>query len=64
MLYQALAAADQEVLDMASSTIGSLKDNIMGVLTANLPLIIGVVGAVLALTFIIRFFRKQIVGRG
>jgi len=64
MIYQALAAADQEVLDLASSTVGALKDNVMGVFTQYLPVIIGVVAAILAITFIIRFFRKQVVGRG
>jgi len=64
MIYQALAVADQEVLDLASSTVGALKDNVMGVFTQYLPVIIGVVAAILAITFIIRFFRKQVVGRG
>jgi heme/copper-type cytochrome/quinol oxidase subunit 2 len=68
MLYSFLplvaqAAADQDVLDVASTTANALKDNILGVLSANIGTILTVGISVLAIYFIWRFGKRMIGGR-
>lgn len=63
MLNYVLAAADAEVLSIASSTVGTLKDNMLGILSANVVPIVIVAAAVFGIIFIIRFFKRTVAGR-
>jgi len=53
-----MAAADTEVLDVASTTVSTLKDNIMGVLTANIGTIAVVAAAIVGIMVIYRLLRR------
>lgn len=57
-LPYAFGAVDADVTSMASSTVTALKENLMGVLTANLPAIIAVGVAILAITLIWRLVKR------
>ena len=59
----ALAAADQAVLDAASTTANALTENVMGALTANLPVIVTTGAAVLVIFFVWRLVKRFIGGR-
>lgn len=56
------AAADQDVLDAASSTAATLKDNAMGAVTANLPVLI-ITGVLIVSVLIIWRLFKRFTGR-
>lgn len=60
MIKYALAAADAEILGMASSTVTSLKDNILGVLTDAAPTIAIIFAAVTVLFFVFKLVRRAI----
>lgn len=59
----AQAAADSEVISLATSTAQTLVDNIMGALTAILPIAVLAGAAVMAVWFTVRFVKGIIKGR-
>jgi len=58
MASLSMAAVDTEVLDVASTTVNTLKDNIMGVLTANIGTIAVVAAAIVGIMVIYRLLRR------
>jgi hypothetical protein len=62
-LKYVLAAADTEVLDIASSTIGTLKDNVLGVFSGQIANIMIVVATVFVIVWLVRLFKRMVGGR-
>jgi len=58
--YSAYAAVDSDVAALTSSMASTTKENLLGVLTTNLPQIVIVGVAVLAIFFIWKLFRRFI----
>jgi len=56
----AFAAADSDVLTAASTTITTLKDNILGVITANIGLIAICAAALVAILVVYRLLRRMV----
>lgn len=53
------AAADTDVLGAASSTIGTLKENILGVVSANIVNIAVVAAAILGIFIVWKILRRM-----
>lgn len=62
LLPFAFAAADPDVLTIASTTVTSLKDNIIGVLTANIGLIAVIAGGIIGVLLLYKLV-KRVTGR-
>jgi len=60
MIKYALAAADAEIAAMASTTVATLKENILGVLTDAVPTIAIIFAAVTILFFVFKLVRRAI----
>jgi hypothetical protein len=59
----ALAAADAEIVSNSTAMVDSAKENIFGVITANIGTITLVFVGILAIFLIFRFVRKAVGGR-
>jgi len=56
----AFAAADTDVLTAASSTIDTLKENILGVITANIGNIAIVASAIIGIFVVYKLLRRMV----
>lgn len=54
------AAADSDVLTAASTTVSTLKDNIIGVITANIGTIAIVAAAIVGIMVVYRLLRRMV----
>lgn len=59
-IYYALAAVDPDISSMASSTVASLKENIIGVLQEVLPTIAIIFASVIVVYFVFKLVRRAI----
>ena len=62
-LPYAYGVVDTDIAAMATSTVATLKENLLGVLTTNLPAIILVGVAILAIALIWRLVKRFSGGR-
>ncbi len=62
-LPHALAQADADVLSIASTTAQAFKENIIGVLQANISTILSVGLVILAIYFIWSFGKRMVRGK-